>query len=78
VTFINSHSHNHNHPQTEGKGLLTSIILNILITTAQAIGGFISGSLSLLSDAFHEFGINHVNIQPEFRKSDNKQIIVQD
>jgi cobalt-zinc-cadmium efflux system protein len=48
-----SHSHTHYHPQTEGKGLLTSIILNILITTAQAIGGFISGSLSLLSDALH-------------------------
>lgn len=48
-----SHSHNHHHPQTEGKELLTSIILNILITTAQAIGGFISGSLSLLSDALH-------------------------
>jgi cobalt-zinc-cadmium efflux system protein len=27
---------------------------------------------------FHEFGINHVNIQPEFGKCDSKQIIVQD
>jgi cobalt-zinc-cadmium efflux system protein len=27
---------------------------------------------------FHEFGINHVNIQPEFNKCDSKNIIVQD
>lgn len=38
-----------------GKNLILSIILNVLITTAQIIGGFISGSLSLLSDALHNF-----------------------
>ena len=27
---------------------------------------------------FKEYEINHVNIQPEFRKSDEKDIIVQD
>ncbi len=27
---------------------------------------------------FSEFGINHINIQPEFNKTDNKNIIVQD
>lgn len=27
---------------------------------------------------YHEFGINHVNIQPEFNKCDSKHIIVQD
>ena len=29
-------------------------------------------------EVFHKFGINHVNIQPEYDKVDNKQIIVQD
>lgn len=38
-----------------GKNLILSIILNVLITTAQIIGGLISGSLSLLSDALHNF-----------------------
>lgn len=38
-----------------GKNLLFSILLNIIITTAQVIGGIISGSLSLLSDALHNF-----------------------
>jgi len=27
---------------------------------------------------YHEFGINHVNIQPEYGKCDNKKVIVQD
>ena len=52
-----SHSHNHNHSHTpvNGKNLLFSIFLNIVITLAQVIGGLISGSLSLLSDALHNF-----------------------
>ena len=37
------------------RNLLISIFLNIGITTAQIIGGLISGSLSLLSDALHNF-----------------------
>lgn len=48
-----SHSHSHHHGDLKGRNLLISIFLNILITTAQVIGGLISGSLSLLSDALH-------------------------
>jgi cobalt-zinc-cadmium efflux system protein len=39
----------------KGRNLLISIFLNIIITVAQVIGGLISGSLSLLSDALHNF-----------------------
>lgn len=46
------HSHGH-HQDLRGRNLLVSILLNILITTAQIIGGIISGSLALLSDALH-------------------------
>lgn len=49
------HSHGHSHPKVEGKNLVISILLNILITASQVIGGIISGSLSLLSDALHNF-----------------------
>lgn len=49
-----SHHHGHSHEVT-GKNLSISIVLNIGITVAQIIGGFISGSLSLLSDALHNF-----------------------
>jgi len=50
-----SHSHNHDHNSLSGRNLLLSIVLNTLITVAQVIGGLISGSLSLLSDALHNF-----------------------
>jgi cobalt-zinc-cadmium efflux system protein len=49
-----AHSHTHHH-QAKGKNLLISIVLNIVITVAQVIGGIISGSLALLSDALHNF-----------------------
>ena len=53
----NSHSHNHahHHGELRGRNLLISIFLNILITAAQIIGGIVSGSLALLSDALHNF-----------------------
>lgn len=52
-----SHSHNHNHDATKltGRNLLISILLNIVITISQVIGGIVSGSLALLSDALHNF-----------------------
>ncbi len=50
-----SHSHPHNHNDLKGQKLLISILLNIVITVAQVIGGIVSGSLSLLSDALHNF-----------------------
>ena len=50
-----NHSHNHDHSNLKGKKLLFTIALNILITITQVIGGLISGSLSLLSDALHNF-----------------------
>lgn len=49
------HNHTHDHSDLKGRNLVISIFLNILITAAQVIGGLISGSLSLLSDALHNF-----------------------
>lgn len=51
-------SPNHNHPKSsevKGSNLLLSIFLNIVITSAQVVGGLFSGSLALLSDALHNF-----------------------
>lgn len=51
-----SHSHTHSHHnEMKDKNLFISILLNIVITAAQVVGGLISGSLSLLSDALHNF-----------------------
>ena len=38
-----------------GKNLGIAVILNILITLVQIIGGVISGSLAIISDALHNF-----------------------
>ncbi|GAA0752924.1 cation diffusion facilitator family transporter [Psychroflexus lacisalsi] len=47
-------SHTHSHQRSQ-KNLFFSIILNIFITVSQIVGGFLSGSLALLSDALHNF-----------------------
>lgn len=50
--------HNHVYIQKDevrGKNLIFSILLNLLITIAQVVGGIISGSLALISDALHNF-----------------------
>ena len=51
---------NHNHVHIEkhevkAKNLVYSILLNLLITIAQVVGGIVSGSLALISDALHNF-----------------------
>lgn len=51
----NHHSHNHSHKDLKERNLLISIFLNIIITVSQVIGGLLSGSLALLSDALHNF-----------------------
>lgn len=51
-----SHNHSHNHgSETSEKNLFITMLLNFLITAAEVIGGIISGSLSLISDAMHNF-----------------------
>lgn len=45
----------HSHGTVRGKNVLITIFLNIVITVAQVIGGLISGSMALLSDAAHNF-----------------------
>ncbi len=50
------HDHGHRHAGTSsGVRLLLSIALNVLITVAQVIGGIVSGSVALISDALHNF-----------------------
>lgn len=49
------HHHSHDHGALKGRNLGITILLNVGITLAQVIGGFVSGSLALLSDAMHNF-----------------------
>ena len=48
------HCHHHHHKGNE-RNLLISIILNVVITVGQIIGGLVAGSLALISDAVHNF-----------------------
>ncbi|QOP45799.1 cation diffusion facilitator family transporter [Sulfurimonas paralvinellae] len=45
----------HHHHDVSGKNLFITIVLNIIITLSQIVGGIMSGSLALLSDAMHNF-----------------------
>ena len=51
--------HNHTHSQageTSGLRLFATLLLNLVITAVELVGGIASGSLSLVSDAFHNLG----------------------
>ena len=55
------HGYSHGVPESGGR-LAIVILLNFTVTVAEVIGGLISGSLSLLSDALHNFsdGRRHI------------------
>lgn len=50
-----AHTHLHHNGEVNEKNLIFTIILNVIITVVEVIGGVVSGSLSLLSDALHNF-----------------------
>jgi len=52
---MEAHHHHHSHTNVKGRNLFWSVVLNIGITVGQLIGGLVSGSMSLLSDALHNF-----------------------
>ncbi len=45
----------HHHHEAQGKNLLITVVLNVIITVSQVVGGVLSGSLALISDALHNF-----------------------
>lgn len=52
-----AHPHGHHgHTHLRDRNLLVSALLNGVITLAEIIGGLVSNSLSLLSDALHNLG----------------------
>lgn len=50
-----SHTHPHNTDETSPARLFITMLLNFIITVVEVIGGLLAGSLSLLSDALHNF-----------------------
>jgi len=45
----------HHHHEVKGKNLIVTILLNVGISLAELIGGILSGSIALISDAIHNF-----------------------
>jgi len=73
------HAHESGLSGMKGFHLLFVVLLNFAITAAQVVGGIVSGSLSLLSDALHNFSdgfalaISYFAIRIADRKTDAKQ-----
>lgn len=49
------HNHNHDVEKLGDSRLIWAIAINMLLTLAQIVGGIVSGSLSLIADALHNF-----------------------
>jgi cobalt-zinc-cadmium efflux system protein len=52
------HSHAHHHhidPEAGDARVAWAIVVNMLLTVAQVVGGILSGSLALIADALHNF-----------------------
>lgn len=45
--------HDHGHTESGNKRLVGAVLVNVLLTVAQVVGGLLSGSLSLVADALH-------------------------
>lgn len=50
-----SRGHNHVDPQAGDGRVLLAIVINLVLTVAQVVGGALSGSLALVADALHNF-----------------------
>ncbi len=80
MSRIHPHTENNRNGNNaeESKRLAISILLNLAITVAEILGGLFSGSLSLLSDALHNFsdtaslGVSLVAIKISARSPDSK------
>jgi len=49
------HQHNHDIEAMGDRRLIIAIVINMLLTLAQVVGGIVSGSLALIADALHNF-----------------------
>lgn len=71
-------NHHHKHPDSESRKLLFTVVLNIGITLAEFIGGLLSNSLALLSDAIHNLSdtialaITFITVKVSRRASNDK------
>jgi len=51
-----SHNHHHHHPHGEKSNIALAFFLNLSFTVIELIGGFLTNSIAIISDAIHDFG----------------------
>ncbi|MEG0519278.1 MAG: cation diffusion facilitator family transporter [Bacteroidales bacterium] len=51
-----SHSHQHNHSQNASKNIIVAFVLNSVFVVIELVGGILTNSIAILSDAMHDFG----------------------
>ncbi len=51
-----SHQHNHDHNQKTGNNIGIAFTLNLTFTIIEFIGGFLTNSVAIMSDAVHDLG----------------------
>ncbi len=50
------HHHNHHHGENAAKNILVVFFLNLFFVVVEIIGGFVTNSIAILSDAIHDIG----------------------
>lgn len=50
------HSHHHHHHHTGSKNILLAFILNITFALIEIVGGYMTNSVAIMSDALHDLG----------------------
>ena len=50
------HDHLHNHEHKAEENILIAFLLNLLFSIIEVIGGFLTNSISILTDSIHDFG----------------------
>ncbi len=50
------HAHNHNHGNNDVKNIKTAFFLNFAFTIIEFVGGVLTNSMAILSDAVHDLG----------------------
>lgn len=50
------HNHNHNHDHGDTKNIAIAFILNSFFVIVEIIGGYLTNSIAIMSDALHDFG----------------------
>jgi len=52
----NKNNHTHDHSHTGGKNLAIAFYLNLIFCVVELIGGMLTNSIAILSDALHDLG----------------------